>query len=212
MIEQSSAFAAYDPPVSHHVLQAWELARSSRANMMVIGPEHVVMRWFGGITPMLQDPILVSRGSSFSLPMLDGAGTIVLRDIDTMSLELQSRFVDWLKTTHNTQVISTAAEPLFERVGSTLLDSLYYRLNTVYVEVPWRSSPSRPSVGQTVSIDRAAELLNVSRRTVYNRIREGTLQTIRTLGGSQRVTLESIAQLQNAAAKPPAITWIPTGT
>jgi len=32
----------------------------------------------------------------------------------------------------------------------------------------------------------------VSRRTVYNRIREGRLQTIRTLGGSQRVLVESL--------------------
>ena len=38
----------------------------------------------------------------------------------------------------------------------------------------------------------AAELLKVSRRTIYNRIREGRLQTIRTLGGSQRVLIDSM--------------------
>jgi excisionase family DNA binding protein len=43
-----------------------------------------------------------------------------------------------------------------------------------------------------VALDHAARLLCVSRRTVYNRIREGRLQTIRTLGGSQRVLLDSI--------------------
>jgi len=32
----------------------------------------------------------------------------------------------------------------------------------------------------------------VSRRTIYNRIREGRLRTIRTLGGSQRVLLDSV--------------------
>ena len=37
-------------------------------------------------------------------------------------------------------------------------------------------------------------MLQVSRRTVYNWIREGRLQTIRTLGGSQRVLLESLRQ------------------
>ncbi len=47
-------------------------------------------------------------------------------------------------------------------------------------------------LGRSVSIDQAAHLLNVSRRTVYNRIREGRLQTIRTLGGSQRVLVESL--------------------
>ncbi|MGH2359693.1 MAG: helix-turn-helix domain-containing protein [bacterium] len=47
-------------------------------------------------------------------------------------------------------------------------------------------------IGRTVSLDHAAEILGVSRRTIYNRIREGRLQTIRTLGGSQRVLVDSM--------------------
>jgi excisionase family DNA binding protein len=46
--------------------------------------------------------------------------------------------------------------------------------------------------GRSVSIEQAGRLLNVSRRTVYYRIREGRLRTIRTLGGSQRVLVESL--------------------
>src|SRR3979490_1741488 len=57
---------------------------------------------------------------------------------------------------------------------------------------PERSS--EPRIGRSVSLDHAAELLGVSRRTIYNRIREGRLQTIRTLGGSQRVLLESVVE------------------
>ena len=49
-----------------------------------------------------------------------------------------------------------------------------------------------PHIGRSVSLDHAAQLLGVSRRTIYNRIRDGRLQTIRTLGGSQRVLLESV--------------------
>jgi excisionase family DNA binding protein len=48
-------------------------------------------------------------------------------------------------------------------------------------------------IGRSVSLDHAAELLGVSRRTIYNRIRDGRLQTIRTLGGSQRVLIDSMA-------------------
>ena len=47
-------------------------------------------------------------------------------------------------------------------------------------------------LGRSVTIDQAAALLHVSRRTIYNRIREGKLQTIRTLGGSQRVLIASL--------------------
>ncbi len=51
-----------------------------------------------------------------------------------------------------------------------------------------------PQVGRSVSIDQAAQLLGVSRRTIYNRIRDGRLETVRTLGGSQRVVLGSLQE------------------
>src|SRR5438067_5421725 len=53
-----------------------------------------------------------------------------------------------------------------------------------------------PRIGRSVSLDHAAQLLGVSRRTIYNRIRDGRLQTIRTLGGSQRVLLESVQEIR----------------
>ena len=57
-----------------------------------------------------------------------------------------------------------------------------------------------PRIGRSVSLDHAAQLLNVSRRTIYNRIREGRLRTIRTLGGSQRVLLDSVQVVRSQAA------------
>ena len=45
---------------------------------------------------------------------------------------------------------------------------------------------------RSVLVEQAAELLGVSRRTVYYRIREGRLRTIRTRCGSQRVLLSTI--------------------
>lgn len=54
----------------------------------------------------------------------------------------------------------------------------------------------QPQVGRSVSIEQAATLLGVSRRTVYYRIRDGRLRTIRTLGGSQRVLMDSVEQMR----------------
>jgi excisionase family DNA binding protein len=51
---------------------------------------------------------------------------------------------------------------------------------------------TEPRLGRSVSINQAGQLLGVSRRTIYNRIRDGRLQTVRTLGGSQRVLVESL--------------------
>jgi len=60
-----------------------------------------------------------------------------------------------------------------------------------------------PRIGRSVSLDYAAELLGVSRRTIYNRIREGRLQTIRTIGGSQRVLMDSVQEDRGIAADMP---------
>ena len=54
------------------------------------------------------------------------------------------------------------------------------------------STVIEPRLGRSVSIDQAASLLNVSRRTIYNRIRDGRPQTMRTIGGSQRVLVDSL--------------------
>ena len=70
-------------------------------------------------------------------------------------------------------------------------------------EVTSRTEPNcffEPRIGRSVSLDHAAELLGVSRRTIYNRIRENRLQTIRTAGGSQRVLVDSIGELPKRRA------------
>jgi excisionase family DNA binding protein len=55
---------------------------------------------------------------------------------------------------------------------------------------------------RTLFIDEAAALLGVSRRTVYYRIEQGRLQTIRTRCGTRRVYLSSIeALMREEAAK-----------
>ena len=56
----------------------------------------------------------------------------------------------------------------------------------------------QPQLGRSVSIEQAASLLGVSRRTVYYRIRDGRLRTIRTIGGSQRVLMDSVEELRGA--------------
>jgi excisionase family DNA binding protein len=50
---------------------------------------------------------------------------------------------------------------------------------------------------RSVLVDQAAQMLGVSRRTVYYRIREGRLRTVRTRGGSQRVLVDSIEALRD---------------
>ena len=64
--------------------------------------------------------------------------------------------------------------------------------------------------GSSVSLDRAAELLKVSRRTIYNRIKSGRLQTIRRYQ-SQRVLVESLLSFRfhpEMLSRTPSATFI----
>jgi excisionase family DNA binding protein len=58
---------------------------------------------------------------------------------------------------------------------------------------PDTKSELGPHIGRSVSLDHAAQLLGVSRRTIYNRIRDNRLKTVRTAGGSQRVLIDSLS-------------------
>lgn len=76
-------------------------------------------------------------------------------------------------------------------------------------EVQLNETQAGPRIGRSVTIDRAAELLGCSRRTVYNRIAEGRLLTVKTLGRSQRVLIDS---LPLAAALEARAAAVPTST
>ena len=65
-------------------------------------------------------------------------------------------------------------------------------LNDTQTAVTVEPQDEGPRLGRSVTIDVAAGLLRVSRRTIYNRIKDGRLRTIRTIGGSQRVLVESL--------------------
>lgn len=78
---------------------------------------------------------------------------------------------------------------------------------TLEARVDPASGSFEPQLGRSVSIEHAMQLLRVSRRTVYNWIREGRLVTIRTLGGSQRVVVNSlrphVGRRRDSCALPP---------
>jgi excisionase family DNA binding protein len=50
---------------------------------------------------------------------------------------------------------------------------------------------------RTVSIDHAASILGVSRRTIYHRISDGYIQTIK-VNGTRRVIVESLVKAPGA--------------
>jgi excisionase family DNA binding protein len=63
------------------------------------------------------------------------------------------------------------------------------------VSIPLRDSETKEPPGRSIPIDQAAHLMNVSRRTVYNWIRQGRLRTTPNERGAMRVLVQSLFDL-----------------
>jgi hypothetical protein len=76
-------------------------------------------------------------GEPLDLPDVQNVRTLLLRDVGAMGASDQRRLLDWLgQAVGRTQVISTSNEALLPRVrNGQFLNALYYRLNTVCIEL-----------------------------------------------------------------------------
>jgi DNA-binding NtrC family response regulator len=78
------------------------------------------------------------RSSDLPLPSPADATTIVIRDIATLSLSFQQAWLARLNAPHarHQQIITTSSIAVFPLVArGVFLEELYYRLNTVLLDV-----------------------------------------------------------------------------
>ena len=126
----------------------WRLARAAhvdlllmgmpRVNLLLIAPDGVVRYVLESLLLDLREPITRwTPGQGFNPPPPDQSGTLVLRDVHALAPADQLNLLDWLERAGGrTQVVSTTATPLLPRVHvGEFIDTLYYRLNTVCVDV-----------------------------------------------------------------------------
>ena len=126
----------------------WRLARAAhvdlllmgmpRVNLLLIAPDGVVRFVLESLLLDLQEPIDRWRpGAVLTLPSPDEGGTLVLHEVGMLSIADQLRLLDWLEHVQGrAQVISSTSTPLMARVqAGSFIDTLYYRLNTVCVDV-----------------------------------------------------------------------------
>jgi hypothetical protein len=110
---------------------------STRANLLLIGPDDLTRGFLKAVRPHLQEPVVILRGDEpFALPPRP-VGTLILIDVGAFSPPDQSRLYDALNDQlSGTQVISTSATGLMPMLAATsFLETLYYRLNTIYIDV-----------------------------------------------------------------------------
>lgn len=134
-------------PVRQH-REDWRRARAARAdltlmgmprvNLLLKGRVGVIHSLIGELLPDLRDPIARWRaGEQLVLPQSAATATLILQDVDLLTAADQQHLLEWLESAvGRTQVVSTTSAQLLPRVeNGTFLESLYYRLNVVCLDV-----------------------------------------------------------------------------
>jgi DNA-binding NtrC family response regulator len=93
------------------------------------------------VLPNLREPIAVwFPGSPLVLPPIAQTGTLILHEVGALKLGEQYRLHEWIERAQGripgTRIVSTSEASLLPRVrAGVFLDRLYYRLNTVYIDI-----------------------------------------------------------------------------
>ena len=120
---------------AHHDLRAMGMPR---VNLLFIGKENVLRQVLETLFLDLRGPIFSwSPGEPLILPPAALIGTVILHDVGGLPIEDQRRLLKWIEhATGRTQVISTTSTSLLSQVqAGGFIDTLYYRLNTVCLDV-----------------------------------------------------------------------------
>jgi len=115
-----------------------ELMGMPRVNILLIGPAGPIQGVLELLEKTCASPIAAWRpGERLVLPPIGRARTFILHDACALPVDDQCAFANWLERADGrVQVISTSPASLLPRVHSgEFLDTLYYRLNMVFVDL-----------------------------------------------------------------------------
>ncbi len=109
-----------------------------RVNLLLVGVEYDMWQPLQDRLLNLGEPLLTwYPGKRLGFPAATETGTLILHDVDRLSSDDQERLLDWLEPAgRGMRVISTTSAPLYPHVeAGAFTDTLYYRLNTVTLEI-----------------------------------------------------------------------------
>ena len=122
------------------------LARTSWVNVLVVGPEQAVSNALALIVDDIEHAVVLDCGSDrLRLPASSRrVDTLIIRNVDTLTHDEQQDLGEWMEATQDqSRVVCTTAAPLFAMVEARAFsDALYYRLNSVYVDLMSRAAGS----------------------------------------------------------------------
>jgi Sigma-54 interaction domain len=134
---RASSVAVAPRGYAHSSLAIELLARSMRPNVLVIGPVARIEATVAAIVAASSIPVCDWTPDQ-PLPATGDRSTIVIRDIATLSPALQRAWLAWLHAQQAcpAHIIATSSIAVFPLVSQGMfLEDLYYRLNTVLLDV-----------------------------------------------------------------------------
>jgi len=127
-----------DDPHLASVAGELSLVGMPRLNVMLVGSADKVRLVLQTHVSSLQTPVVTwLPGEPLVLPVVERTGTLILHEVGALTLHDQLQLLEWSGSAmRRTQVISTTSSPLLGRVSARgFIDALYYRLNTVYLDL-----------------------------------------------------------------------------
>ena len=133
---------ASDARLAHSACEELFLMGMPRLNVLLGGRDDVVRLVLRTLLSHAEKPIASwFPGEPFSPPPADWTGTLVLHEVGALGIREQIRLLEW-SGVGRAQVISSTPAPLLPRVtAGAFIDTLYYRLNTVYLDVTGVEEP-----------------------------------------------------------------------
>jgi transcriptional regulator of acetoin/glycerol metabolism len=117
-----------------------EICRTARVNVLAIGPDDRTDEFLEALRPSLKHPVAeLQGGEPLALPSRE-VGTLLLSNLHALTPAEQGQLFEALNDRlRGAQVISTSATGLMPLIrDGGFLESLYYRLNTICIDVTTR--------------------------------------------------------------------------
>jgi hypothetical protein len=115
------------------------LARATRSNVLVVGPDQAVSNALALIIVDVERAVVLDRASErLRLPSpTRPIRTVIIRNIDALTDDEQRDLLEWLMVSKGlSRVIATTSRALVSMLDSNEFSpTLYYRLNVVYVDL-----------------------------------------------------------------------------
>lgn len=108
---------------------------TNRPNALLCGPPSTIDAALAALEPYFPQPVVRWSADNFRSLPCRARGTVILEHAEAYEQEQQRALLKWLDEAR-VQVVSTTDRPLVDLVERGLfLDHLYYRLNTVYLDL-----------------------------------------------------------------------------